>query len=228
MVRISEPHLVPILLQGGAHPTAIVVDRERRAQLGKALTQLVEGAITNYQFADLGQSWECADRAVRTIGDFFVELCTDEREYRLTGSEALEASDRATADRCRLFLQTDRDYEWPETPSTAMQGAAGGAAIFLALPLGIVLLIAALVFWSTALLLAGMACLGLSGVWSWWWSRRENTPEWRAYWASGERVAWPFLHQADCEQALKGITQGGPAHGSQPMVSGRQVAQANG
>lgn len=196
-----------------------MVDREARVRLSNALTQLVEGAITNYQFNDLSQSWECADRAVRTIGEFFVELCTDEREYRLTGSDALDASNRAMADRCRLFLETGREYEWPEAPGMAMQAAGGGAAIFLVLPLSVVLLIAALVFWDVALVLAGIACLGLSGLLFWWWSRRQDMPEWRAYWASGEREAWPFLCRADYEPAIKGIAQGGGANGSQPIHS---------
>jgi hypothetical protein len=188
-------------------------------RLGEALNQLVEGAITNNQFSDLSRGWECADRAVQTIGEFYVELCTDEREYRLAGSDALDARDRATADRCRLFLQTNLEYEWPKAPSMARLQAAGGAAIFLVLPLGVVLLIAAIVFRKMALLWAGIACLGLSGLWFWSWSRWENMPEWRAYWASGEREAWPFLHRADCEQALRGIAQGGAANGSQPFGS---------
>lgn len=145
----------------------MAVDREKRTQLGKALTQWVEGAITNGQFIELSQSWECADRAVRTIGGFCVELCTDEREYRLTGSHALNAGDRAIADRCCLFLQTDREYEWPEAPSTAIPAAAGGAAMFLLLPLGVVLLIAAAVLSEPTLVLAGLACLGLTALCAW-------------------------------------------------------------
>ncbi|MCL4178346.1 MAG: hypothetical protein KJ072_11480 [Verrucomicrobia bacterium] len=178
-------------------------------ELGKALTELVEGAITNYQFPDLSRSWGCADRAVSAIGDFFVELCTDEREYRLTEFDPLDASNRAIADRSLLFLKTDREYEWPEAPSMALQAGAGGAAVFLLLPFGIVLLIAALVFWDATLVPAGIACLGLSGLLFWWWSRRQETPEWRAYWANGDRQAWPFLHQANFEQALNRLAQSG-------------------
>ena len=197
----------------------MVVDREGRALLGKALTQLVEAKITNYQFIDLSQSWECEDRAVRTIGEHFVELCTDEREYRLTGSDALDAANGAIADRCRLFLQTDREYEWPESPSTAMQAAAGGAAIFLVLPMGVVLLIGAAVLSEPALVVAGLASLGLSGLCFWWWSRREDMPEWRAYWASGEREAWPFLHRVDCQQAVRGLAQPGASPSGGPATA---------
>jgi len=51
---------------------AMAVDRDRRTQLGQAVIQLVDGAMTNCQFNDLSQSWECADRAVRIIGELSV------------------------------------------------------------------------------------------------------------------------------------------------------------
>lgn len=191
-----------------------MVDLEKRAQLREALTQLVNGAITNDQFNDLSRNWECADRAVQSIGDYFVELCSDDRECRFIGPDALDADTRERADRCILFLRTDREYEWPDAPSTAVPAAAGGAAVFLVLPLGVALLIAAVVFRELGLLLAGLACLGLSGAGYWWWSHREDAPEWRAYWASGEREAWPFLNRADGEQALRNL-----ARGAAPSVS---------
>ena len=85
------------------------------------------------QFYELSPKWESADRAVQTIGAFYAELCMDEREYRLTGTDALNSTDAAMADRCRLFLKTDREYEWPETPSMAVQAAVVGASVFLVL-----------------------------------------------------------------------------------------------
>ena len=191
--------------------SAVMIDRESRKRLGEALTHLLAGTITNCQFNELSPKWESADRAVQTIGAFYAELCMDEREYRLTGAEALNGTDEAMADRCRLFLQTDREYEWPEAPSMAGQAAVVGASVFLVLPLGVVLLIAAVAFWEPMLGLAGLACLGLSGCALWWWFRKDNWPEWRAYWASGEREFWPFLHQVDFEQARKGFAENGSA-----------------
>lgn len=196
-----------------------MVDLEKRARLREALTRLVNGVMTNDQFGDQARSWESADRAVQTIGEFFVELCTDDREYRFTGPDALEADNQEVAARCCLFLQTDREYEWPEAPTTFMHAAAGGSAVFLLLPLGVVLLVAAFVLRDVGLALGGIACLGLSGLLFWCWRRREATREWQAYWASGERENWPFLHQADYGQALKGIAQGGPVNGKEPMRS---------
>ncbi len=179
----------------------MAVDPEKRALLATALSDLVEARITNSQFLDLGQSWECADRAVRAIGNYFLELCMDERDYRFEGDHALDASTGALAARCRLFLQTDRAYEWPEPPGTFLQAAGAGAAVFLLLPLGLVLLIAAAVLATPVFVLAGLACFALSGLLYWGWSRREHTPAWRSYWASGEREVWPFLRRADYEQA---------------------------
>lgn len=188
-----------------------MVEVKKRARLREALTQLVEGLITNDQFSDLWQECECSDPGVRMIGELFMEFCTDDRSYRLAGCDALNAGGRAFADRCLLFLQTDREYEWPEAPSVAIPAAAGGAAIFLVLPLGVVLLIAALVFAEMLLAVGGIACLGLSGLCYWWWSHREDMPEWRAYWASGEREAWPFLRCQDREQAIRDLAQPGGA-----------------
>jgi len=94
---------------------------------------------------------------VRAIGEFFVELCEDEREYPLAGEDALDARNGAIAERCRLFVQTDREYEWPEAPSMAMQAVGAGTGVFLLFPLGFVLLIAAAVFSQPALVPAGLA-----------------------------------------------------------------------
>ncbi len=176
-------------------------DFQKRCLLRTALSDLVQGRITNAQFIDASQAWESSDPAVRAIGDHFSELCWDEREYRFAGDHALDADARSFADRCRLFLQTDRAYEWPEAPSTTAHSLATGAAMFLLLPLGVVLLIAAAVLATLALALAGVLCLTLSGLLLWSWSRREQTPAWRSYWASGDRDAWPFLRRADYHQA---------------------------
>jgi hypothetical protein len=185
----------------------LMLEMEKRARLREALTQLVNGVITNDQFCNLALGSESADRAVQTIGEFFAELSTDDREYRFTGPDALAAEDRAVAKRCCLFLQTDREYEWPEAPSTFLQAAAGGVAVFLMLPLGVVLLIAAIALRELGLAVGAIASFGLGGFLFWCWWRRKDTPAWRAYWASGERDYWPFLHRAEYEQALHGIAQ---------------------
>ncbi len=197
----------------------MAIDGERRARLRKTLTQLVEGTITNDQFTEARQSWECADRAVRIIGQHFVKLCADEREYRLTGPDALDAGNAAIADRCLLFLQTDLEYEWPDAPSTRGRAAVCGASVFLVLPLGVVLLISAVVLSKQALLAAGLACLGMSGLGLCCWLRRTDTPKWRAYWNKGEREAWPFLRRTDCEQARTGVAPAGAAPDGGPATS---------
>ncbi len=58
------------------------VDPEKRALLGKILSDLLEGRITNAQFTHANRAWDSADPALRAIGDHFSELCCDEREYR--------------------------------------------------------------------------------------------------------------------------------------------------
>ena len=70
----------------------MAVDPEKRALLGKTLSDWGEGRITNAQFIDGSPGWESADPAVRAIGDHFSELCFDEREYRFAGEDALDAN----------------------------------------------------------------------------------------------------------------------------------------
>jgi len=170
--------------------------------LRQALTELIGGRMTNDRFDDLygGQWAESEDRAVAMIGEFGYCLYTDAMTYRLKGGHAIDSETRSVAARCVHFLSTDLEYAWPEPPSTALQSAAGGLAIYGLLPLGVVLLICALIPRMADLLLAGPVVLGLSWL-LWWASRTQNTPEWREYWSHGDRDAWPFLRPVDSELA---------------------------
>lgn len=179
-----------------------MIDRKQRAALREALTELVEGRMTNDKFDDLyADQWaESEDQAVAMIGNFGHCLYTDLMTYRLEGRHAIDSETRTIATRCLRFLSADLEYAWPKPPGTALQSAAGGLAIYGLLPLGVVLLFCALIFGTADLLLAGPVLLGLSWL-LWWASRTQNTPEWREYWSHGDRDAWPFLHRADCDQA---------------------------
>jgi hypothetical protein len=181
-----------------------MVDPKARAELAAALANLVERRMTNDEFGDLySERWvESADRAVTSIADFGDSLYTDAMTYRLEGVHAVADETRRIAERCVLFLGTSREYGWPDRPAMGLQSAVGGLTLFLLLPLGVVLLIAAAILWTADLLLAGLAELGLCLL-LWKWSRNDDTPAWREYWSHGEREAWPFLCLADHEQALK-------------------------
>jgi hypothetical protein len=170
-----------------------MVDIRQRAALRDALTELIEGRTTNDQFDDLyACQWaESGDRAVVRIGDFGHCLYTDLRTCHLEGRYAIDSETRKIAQRCLRFLQSDLEYAWPQPPGTRLQSAAGGLAIFLLLPLGIVLLICSLIL--RPVLIAGLADLGLTWF-LWWWSRDYDTADGREYWSNGDRDAWPFLH----------------------------------
>jgi len=172
-----------------------MVDLKERAALREALTELIEGRMTNDQFDDLyACQWaESRDRAVVMIGDFGHCLYTDLMTYRLEGRHAMDSETRKIAQRCLRFLLSDSEYAWPEPPGARLQSAAWGLAIFLLLPLGIVLLICSLIMRGAGLLIAGLAEMGLTWF-LWWWSRDQDTAEWREYWSYGDREAWPFLH----------------------------------
>jgi hypothetical protein len=181
-----------------------MIDAKTRAELAVALANLVQGRMTNDDFGALyGDHWVGAtDRAVARIAEYGDGLYTDAMTYRLEGVHAVDNEIRKVAERCILFLKTGLEYGWPEPPGTGLQSVVGGFTMFLLLPFGIVLLIAALFLWTPGLLAAGLAVLGLCWL-LWKWSRNDDTPEWREYWCHGDREVWPFLRLADYEQALR-------------------------
>jgi hypothetical protein len=180
-----------------------MIDTKARAGLVVALASLVEGRMTNDEFADrYAEDWaESTDRAVAGIAEYGDSLYTDAMTYRLEGAHAVSEETRKVADRCILFLKAGLEYDWPDAPATALQSVAGGFTMFLLLPFGIVLLIAAALVRTASLLVAGLAVLGLC-LFLWRWSRDEDTPEWREYWSHGDREVWPFLRGPDYEQAV--------------------------
>jgi hypothetical protein len=183
-----------------------MIDPKARVELSEALASLVEGRMTNDEFDDLyAERWaESTDPGVARIAAFGEGLYTDAMTYRLEGVHAVDAGTRKIADRCVLFLKSGLEYGWPNPPATGLQCAAGGLTIFLLLPFGIVLLIAAAILRTAGLLMAGLAVLGLCWF-LWQWSRNDDTPQWREYWAHGDREAWPFVRLADCEQNGKRV-----------------------
>jgi hypothetical protein len=92
-----------------------MIDREARRQVAELLRHLVSGQITNDEFEDrLPQG--SADRGVSEISSEAWYLYSDLWEHRLVGEQRLSPEARTSVARTVLFLQSDREYEWPEWP----------------------------------------------------------------------------------------------------------------
>jgi hypothetical protein len=179
-----------------------MIDRQQRDRLRDCLAKLVEGQLTNDQFDDLHNTlWvESSDRGVAAVAEFGFGLYSSDLPlpYRLEGAYAPDAETKNIAGRCLSFLATDQEYAWPEHPVQTLECAFGGVSLFLVMPLGAVLIIGGIfdVKFAAAGVLVSLVGYGL-----WRASRRTNTPEWGAYWAAGDKEAWPFLHRAECDLA---------------------------
>ena len=106
-----------------------MVDTERRKKLAFHLRHLSVGLITNDDFEsnlmdDVTNGWlpEQYYRAKEAKVDDpiiqpMLELCWglyhDTRQHKLKGSDKLPDQSLKVIARCILFLQTDREYEWP-------------------------------------------------------------------------------------------------------------------
>jgi hypothetical protein len=190
-----------------------MVDPLKRRQLSQHLRQLVTGRATNDQFDD----WYCEhyarseDRAVQEISSFGYSLYSSDLlwPYRLRGIHAVDKETRRAAARCVLFLRSGLEYEWPASPDSPIGRYLQGLALFLGLPLGIVLTLLSLPELATkdrglAMLLGlGGVALMVLAIWlSWFWSPCAAAS--RECCKAGDLDAWPFLRRSDLDRATGG------------------------
>jgi hypothetical protein len=106
-----------------------MVDIERRKKLALHLRHLSVGQISNDEFEsnvmdDVSHDWlpEQYYRAKESKNDDkiiqpMLELCwglyDDTRNHKLKGTDKLSEESLKIIARCILFLQTDKEYEWP-------------------------------------------------------------------------------------------------------------------
>lgn len=90
-----------------------MIDRSARNQLAEALRVLAAGLVSNDEFEDsrLPHSHDVAIREIFSRGAWM--LYSDNREYRLTGKNKLDAATKSEVARWVLFLKTDLQYQWP-------------------------------------------------------------------------------------------------------------------
>ncbi len=193
---------------------AAMVIPEARARLHKALGDLLAGRITNMEFDIVYSEMQSSeDRGVAEVARFGWGLYSDSMTYRLTEHYLIKPQMREIAERCLLFLKTELEYGWPDSPSQLWQGMAWSLAFNALLPLGVALIIVALALLASALgngsdfnyfLICGVlgcillfSCIGL-----WRWPNRRDSPSWQTFWASGDREVWPFLNRDQYGEAV--------------------------
>jgi hypothetical protein len=184
------------------------VDRDTRNELAESLGLLVNGKMTNNELDDrYYEKWrECEDETVREIAGFGYSLYSSGvGAYRLRGRNAVSQEVKEAAERASLFLRTDRDYPWPKRSPDALADMASLPWVNLGIPLLVVTLLFTglgffikdypwgfmLKLWAVVVAIVAAAMFG---------SRRR----WQGYqeWCkAGDTDAWPFLQQADYEQA---------------------------
>src|SRR5437867_3884507 len=120
-----------------------------RTRLHEALARLVDGRMTNDEFDELYYAeWEgSSDRAVSAIAKFGWGFYSSDLlwPYRLNGQYAVSVETRRVARRCRMFLREGAEFIWPDPPDQTARCVAGCFAMFPGIPLGIALLVVAIV-----------------------------------------------------------------------------------
>ncbi len=174
-----------------------MVDQEARRQYAQLIRQLASGRMTNREYEEKYEAIPAdqSDTALREISHEIWLLYDDNSTHRMTGSHRLTAESRRAVARAVLFLQSGRDYGWPETQPWGCLLAALLTADFWALVL-------AVDRWPDFALLAvtvgGAVAVPLAVCWavlSALTKRRWN--------AAGDTDVWPFLRRADLADAVR-------------------------
>jgi hypothetical protein len=90
---------------------SIAIDRASRDQLAELLRQLAAGEINSDEFRN--RQPRSNDLAVREVIEQTWLLCRDLPEQKASGRKRLRRHFRGEVSRWILFLETDRQYEWP-------------------------------------------------------------------------------------------------------------------
>jgi hypothetical protein len=151
-----------------------MVDCEARRRAAQLVRRFGDGEITNDEFED---DWPDSrdDRALRAVGTMLWGSYSDLYPHRLVGKHALAEEGRRLFRRCALFLESDREYEWPRDSFT---GIGGFGPVIRVLTLG-------LSYFADR------------------WIERGHRRARAELEAAGDFGVWPFLQRADYEAACQ-------------------------
>lgn len=89
-----------------------MVDRVARDKAAALIWQFKECRITNREF-DEQYPQDSHDLAVQRIYECMWFFYDDLSTHKLEGRHALSSEAQGLFERCALFLESDREYEWP-------------------------------------------------------------------------------------------------------------------
>ena len=179
------------------------IDTELRHRLSQDVRRLVTGRMSNDDFDDIFYDCYCEsdDLAIREISRFGWGLYSSDVlfPYRLRGRHAVNETNRQRAAYAVLFLQTQNEYDYPETPDSCGYSIIGGLW-YIGLPLSIVILVIGLAGWlagGEGLLAADFMLIGtivLAGSLLLALAQRNSDTSWRDKLENvGDMALWPFI-----------------------------------
>ncbi len=92
-----------------------MIDKASRNKFAELIRSLASGLVTNDEFEDrLFLEVDFQDKAIIGVFSYGAwSLYSDNKEYRLKGSEALVPEEKTYAAKLVLFLRSNYEYEWP-------------------------------------------------------------------------------------------------------------------
>jgi hypothetical protein len=190
-----------------------MIDPEMRAELSKALKQLVDGEMGTDAF-DRFYWTKCEysqDRGVAEIGEFGYGLYDDLWNNHLKGSRAVDGEARRAAGRCLLFLTASLKYEWPDLPETRR----------ISMILFFVMFVAALLaqigssVWAVVGCGVGFVCVPVIILLRYIENRAAERNR-QQFEAAGDFSVWPFFRLSDYLEAGGSPCPGSASEGMTP------------
>jgi len=171
-----------------------MVDQEARRQYAELVRQFTSGRMTidEYEERFIAIRLNKKDPAISKICDRLGLLYENAQPDKLTKQWRLDPVARRKVAQAVLFLQSGEEYQWREE--------LWDGSVFLITAFLVFLLFA--LFPETALInRAGIAAVLVSA----WinYERWQGNRQQKRHPMAGDTGAWPFLHQADLDEAVK-------------------------